>query len=102
MLKDRLQFCAALHLTATSSERDWRQPRTGFSAVPRVANPGKPPMEIIANDRMETKQLLLRLEDLQPVRAPETFAPDELVIVVGEVPVIAELSEIGEVLQKAA
>ena len=45
---------------------------------------------------------LLRLEDLQPVRAPETFEPDELVIVVDKVPVIVDLSELLEAEREAA
>ena len=44
--------------------------------------------------RHETSPRIVRLEDLQPIRAPETFEPDELVIVVAEVPIIAELREL--------
>ena len=52
---------------------------------------------------METKPLhIVRLEDLQPIRAPETFAPDELVIVVEPVPMIVTLGELAEPEREAA
>jgi len=46
--------------------------------------------------------IVLRLEDLSPVRAPETFAPEELVIVVEAVPMIVTLGELAEPEREAA
>lgn len=52
--------------------------------------------------RHEASPCILRLEDLQPIRAPETFEPDELVIVVEPVPMIVTLGELDEPEREAA
>jgi hypothetical protein len=43
---------------------------------------------------MVMEPYLLRVETLEPIRCPELFEGDELVYVVSDVPVIAELAEV--------